>query len=937
MSTCPSITSSRLFAALLLAATLAPPALAQSGVPSLAELELGVRGTTVRLEEAVPAVPKGVAAALRVVASAGGHELTVEGLRRFLGNGGEPADFQVQGELSGPGLSGTLTLPDASSPANVNVLALPLPALVPAGDYRLSNLRVVVGGQAVLDVEPRETTLRVIDQVMVTRVSTRPLTLDEIRERGIVLDSEAYLGFEFAVALRLDSKEVPFTFPVVFQREGVALPLELVPPGPPLREGVTPPRIFQPVLMHFTGGGEAELGPTPKLDLGEDGSYATVPGLLVIPGEVGYLKQFFSAKLYVANGAPEGSHLSLEDIRARVKLPPGADGVLGTEDDPLSLPEILRDGQPTPQALELPVQLTGEDGQPTAEERLMPGQQGLAEYVLRGDQEGFHRLDFDLTATLLGVPGPGGEPRDVPVKGKASGGVLVRNPYFHMSFTVPTVVRDQEPFKLFVTVTNMGQSAANLFHVQLNTPSGLVLASGSDNPARRDVDELQPGDSRTFEYRCVSQRTGQVVAKYLALVGSNASGSYGTLNFTLGIDERGVPLSPDTLALPEAVNALPLDVVQAAMRVLGQAWSAAKAPLGSLPAGIKRVPQQVVVIKGLALAEAGLRVQLRGGDPAVASRDALRELFADFVRPERLAPDVPEDASFDQLLRQTEAGRNLLARIGAHLGGGVPAGGALDYEQALSEVLASGQDFLAFAADLGSPRAADLTLFDGTGQSSQVRADDWQPVFGLPSVAALPLGEASAPLLGFVARPRGAYLLELLGRQSGQGQVSVSYPAGDGELPARGRHGPRPAARQPHLDRDRPRRSRSACWCRRTSTATAWPTNRRWSTRPGPSRGRDRACSRPPWWVRRPSPRRASSACTPRSSSTGRSSPVRPRTSGTSPSRARHFLPTAWWGPSASSRDAWSSRSWRPPRGRTGRRRSASPASRTCAGTSARA
>jgi hypothetical protein len=58
----------------------------------------------------------------------------------------------------------------------------------------------------------------------VTSVKTRPLTLDEIREKGIVLDSDDYLGFEFTMALSLDSKAVNFSFPVVFNRQGVAIP-----------------------------------------------------------------------------------------------------------------------------------------------------------------------------------------------------------------------------------------------------------------------------------------------------------------------------------------------------------------------------------------------------------------------------------------------------------------------------------------------------------------------------------------------------------------------------------------------------------------------------------------------------------------------------------------------------------------------------------------
>ncbi len=108
----------------------------------------------------------------------------------------------------------------------------------------------------------------------------------------------------------------------------------------------------------------------------------------------------------------------------------------------------------------------GPDGVPgTADDvgSFQPGEQGQAEFLLRGDNEGFHSLDFDIAATLEGLPvGP------VSVTGKASGGVLVRNPYFDMTFTVPSVVRSGEPFKVFVTVTNIGQGAANLLSVALD-------------------------------------------------------------------------------------------------------------------------------------------------------------------------------------------------------------------------------------------------------------------------------------------------------------------------------------------------------------------------------------------------------------------------------------------------------------------------------------
>src|SRR5262249_57682025 len=123
-------------------------------------------------------------------------------------------------------------------------------------------------------------------------------------------------------------------------------------------------------------------------------------------------------------------------------------------------------------------------------------------------------------------------------------------------------------------------------------------------------------------------------------------GRNGELRLSGGVGEGGVAVSPDTIVLPAAVRAAPTDVVQAAMRVLGQAWSIAKAPAGTLPSGVRRITQQGVVQKALSVAEAGLRIDL--GQP---SSDALRDLLFDFYGGENVDP------GFDQLLRETDAGR----------------------------------------------------------------------------------------------------------------------------------------------------------------------------------------------------------------------------------------------------------------------------------------
>ena len=162
--------------------------------------------------------------------------------------------------------------------------------------------------------------------------------------------------------------------------------------------------------------------------------------MLVIPGNVGYLKQFFSAQLFVANGAPG----RLRPRRARrhgtSSCRPAPTSSRNTADDPLALPEIVRDGETIdPAARRWPCAASGRTASParrTTSTRSSPGEQGQAEFLIRGEKEGFHALDFDINAMLEGLPvGP------VTVTGKASGGVLVRNPYFDMTFTVPVGAR----------------------------------------------------------------------------------------------------------------------------------------------------------------------------------------------------------------------------------------------------------------------------------------------------------------------------------------------------------------------------------------------------------------------------------------------------------------------------------------------------------------
>ncbi len=730
----------------VLALAIATTPLARADVRSLGEIEVALYGLTATADPAHPIVPKQTASGIRVLVKAGGRTLSSSEVARLVGG-----PFVVQAELSGPGLSGTLSLPltGAQAVPSPDPLVLTFPGLPQAGDYDLANIRLVRAGRPVLDVQPHRVTLRVIEQILVTSVVTRPLTLDEIRERGVVLDASAYLGFEFAVTLQLESTPVNFQFPVVFDRQGVPIPMPLQPPPEPLRSVVSAPQLV-PVLLRPAApeGGDPDGAPPPDYGLDKvPGGGVRIPSLLVIPGSVGYLKQFFSTQLLVGNGAPPGSGLTVRDVTGTVKLPPGADGQPGTEDDPLALP-ALESGPQSPI-----VEVVGEGGATL----LQPGEFGRGELTLRGEREGRHDVDFDIRAQLDGLPvGP------VPLEGSAHGVVLVRNAYFDVTFTVPTVVRADEEFSVFATVTNIGQGTGQDLKMTLDgsrLSGARLLSSGTQTVAR-----LEPRDAHTLEYRFRSLVTGEVVASYLRFDTSGGANVTGQLNFMLGVGERRVAMSPDTLILPTSVRFLPADVLRAGMRVLGQAWSAATA--STLPPGVERPGTDAVFRKGLAVAEAGLRVEL-GQSSSAALRDLLLDLHGGLY-----------DAGFDQVLRETSAGRDFDRLVGLALAGAA-AGDGLRYEEDAARIAASGSPFLSLAVENEGSGAlpAEVGLLDGGGHRTDIAAR------GVPTSTLVALGSgAGSPRLGWVTSlAQAPYVVQISGTASGTIGLSLTIPGPDGE------------------------------------------------------------------------------------------------------------------------------------------------------------
>ena len=693
---CYSLRGWGILCAIALVLSAAIPAPGAGPDDKLSEFDFLLVGLSPHPDPEFQTVPRNTPTGLRVVLSVAGVDESA--LVAFLGG-----DIEVVAEIVGPGIDAT---PLRGPPGEL----LPIPPLAQAGLFLVRDIRLEKNGKLFLRATPDTATVEVIDRILVTQVTTRPLTLDEIRQKGILIGEDNFTGFNFSLAMRLDSRPVTLDFDVVFDENDIPIPTR--PTGGLQIRGPSLPVNIDLVPLML----KVELPDSEIVAVTEFLPDVSIPGLLVIPGDVGFLDEFFSAVLLVSNGAPEGSGLSVHDLSATITLPIGKDGVPESGDEPLVVAETG-----SGRAMTLPILGVGPDGiELTGDDttRFGPGEQGQAEFLLEGKKEGFHEIAFDIEGTLDGLPiGP------VPVVGQARGGVVVRNKNFNLTFTAPATVRRGEEFTLLISVTNTSDAAANLVYVAIDDTQliGATLALGEDD--RKLIETIGPRETELLRFRFDSNQTGQVTASYLEVGGD---GNTGDLRFRLGVGERGVPLSPDTIILPASLLELPQAIVDAGYRVIGLAWSVSTAPSGTLPDGVLRASKDAVIDHALELAEAGFRAQL-----GESLESALESLLFSWLS--------SEDAGFEQILRDTSAGGQLFEAIGNVF---APSGFVGDFHRDVATAF--------------SGRASHVIVGfgDGTGAApitfevadSDGRVLDPAGASSLPNAARIPL--ASADVLG---------------------------------------------------------------------------------------------------------------------------------------------------------------------------------------------
>lgn len=557
--------------------------------------------------------------------------------------------LRAMARLIGPGLEQPLMVTPISLGEGFSV-----PPLTRAGTYTIENLRLEdAEGNVVLRGE--SATITVLDNVLVTSVTARTLSLEEILSRGIVIDENNFTVYQFTLGVETESPQAPVPFDVVVPKQ-IDEEDGPVPGLPPIVPGLDVPSLDVQGFVFETEGFVPDGVTLPP-----------IPGVILIPGNIGFLNDMFQVLVAVANVAPPNSQLVVTSAAATLELPFGADGQpeyeQSSSDDPL-WPANTANDPPTPElcglfpgmhprlcaAVRNPADEQGEFG---------PGEEGEGEFLLTGRIVGTHRLRVTIHAKLTLATGD-----VVNLVGHALGTVLVRDREFSLSISHPDVVRADEPYSLFITVHNTG-AAAPLVTLAIDPTqiSGATYVSNTfDQPIPDVIDVVPPGtaalrdlaadDAVTVEYRLIARKSGRVTAAAFQAV-PGVSGQY---VLRTGVGDRGIPLSPDTLVLPAYAHDLPTSFHDAALRVLGLAHSVATTPAGQPTGEITRISPPLVQARAQDLTEAGLRIRIGHDIPR-----ELLELWLDWLG------NTTPDTGFDQIRRLTEAGKALEAALASDL------------------------------------------------------------------------------------------------------------------------------------------------------------------------------------------------------------------------------------------------------------------------------
>jgi hypothetical protein len=551
------------------------------------------------------------------------------------------------GELTGPGIDTPIRL--VTKPGHL----FQLPLLYEKGAYVLGNIRLVSADGKTLQTAVPSFANITVAKVLTTKLSVHQLTPDELRARGITVDSTNYDVFEYTFIFAFQGQTVSVPYPVIIdKRTHEVIKAPAVDPYdlPPLPRHQSPPR-FEPPIVHTFPLDRPEPGGGSQPPPGEHEPHReslSIPAGLVVPSGFGVLHQFFAIILNVGNSAPAGSSVTVDSVSATLDAPLG-----------------LRLAKSTPAvSIGQPVPIVDEA---TGARFLIAAAQGSAEWSLEALKTGTHTVKVQVRATYKAPNQP-----DTPLQGNLSASFVVSDPRFQVNFVHPDTVRSGEEYTAYAFITNTSATAQT---VRID-PGQIPVCSGESSwsgfnvcfPTAMDPVEatIERGKTLTVPYHLKSRLTGSVFASAGAADENIKVG----VSLSMGVSASGIPLSPATLLMPFYTRYLDPDYVAAQMSLFGLGYSLATAPLSDRTALLPRVIPNDVFRRAQDVARAGERIFIRRADPNVAQplddREPLFDLSLDLLgNVERAAelPFAPDLKEWDELRRSETSGRSASAAM----------------------------------------------------------------------------------------------------------------------------------------------------------------------------------------------------------------------------------------------------------------------------------
>src|SRR5579883_1695282 len=163
----------------------------------LASLDYHIGGTFLQVSPTVLSVPKGIPGSVLVTIVSGGS--TNNSVSAQLATGA-----YVQAVIRGPGFPQPQRI---VGPPNA---PLSLPPVNLVGDYELDSIALIdsTTGQTRMEGTPSSVPVHVFDQLLISTVTSQPLTLDQIQQAGIDIDESNFRAVLFNVSFVLDGQTI---------------------------------------------------------------------------------------------------------------------------------------------------------------------------------------------------------------------------------------------------------------------------------------------------------------------------------------------------------------------------------------------------------------------------------------------------------------------------------------------------------------------------------------------------------------------------------------------------------------------------------------------------------------------------------------------------------------------------------------------------------